>query len=257
MKIVKNPRLFEHFIRLLFWSISLTESREFRTLLDVGFTLFFLSLWLQNSEAGPIHGSAPSDPTTYEAITGDSADDDHTVWDSFYQKKNHAFGRDAVGFLKDHLKLLKKGRAFVPAMGEGRNAIFLAKNGFQVDGVDLSSVAVDRAIEEARAQKTSLKGLVADLNQYRYPKDTYDLVLLSLFFSPALMPKFKSSLKKGGYFVVYLKLDTGKPAKTASPDDFFVKASTLKSTLSDLEILTFREYKDQGEDVIAALARKP
>jgi hypothetical protein len=114
------------------------------------------------------------DPNTYESITGDSVEDDHGVWDSFYKKRNHAFGKEPVGFLKEHLRTLKKGRAFVPAMGEGRNAIFLARSGFKVDGVDLSSVAVDRAVDEARSQNTSIKGVVADLFQFQYPKETYE-----------------------------------------------------------------------------------
>ncbi|NDG83691.1 MAG: hypothetical protein EBX52_01465 [Proteobacteria bacterium] len=132
--------------------MSLTESREFRTLQSVGFlSLIFLFALSPALHSGSAQGSPPADPATYESITGDSVDDEHGVWDSFYKKKNHAFGKEPVAFLKEHLRNLRKGRAFVPAMGEGRNAIFLARNGFKVDGVDLSSVAVDRAVEEALA----------------------------------------------------------------------------------------------------------
>jgi len=223
----------------------------------VGFlSLLFLFGLSTATRADPVRSRAPLDAAAYESITGDSVDDDHGVWDSFYKKRNHAFGKEPVAFLKEHLRNLRKGRAFVPAMGEGRNAIFLAKSGFKVDGVDLSSVAVDRAVEEALAQKTSIKGVVADLFQYQYQKETYDLVFVSLFYAAPLVPKFKSILKRGGFLMMYLKLDTGKPSRKNSPDDFLVRASELKSDVADLELVDYREFRDRNGDVVAVLARK-
>jgi tellurite methyltransferase len=215
----------------------------------------FLLLVLSHLPA--VHAGTPEDSRTYEAITGESADDDHSAWDSFYKKKDHAFGRDAVGFLKEHLHRLKRGEGFVPAMGEGRNALYLARNGFKVLGVDLSSVAVDRAIAEARSQRLPLQGVVADLFSYPYPREKFDFVFLSLFYSPALLPRFKSTLKKGGQLMIYLKLDTGRGRDRSAPDDFTVKPGELKSALSDFEIVTYREFRDQSVDVVGVLARKP
>jgi hypothetical protein len=208
--------------------------------------------------AGPIHGSSNGNPAAYEAVTGESPDEERSVWDSFYKNKANVFGKEAVGFLKDHLHRLKKrGRAFVPAMGEGRNAVFLAKNGFKVDGVDLSEVAVDRAVDEARRQKVDVKGIVADLTKYQYPSEAYDLVVVSLFYMPELMPKFKKTLKRGGYILVYVKQDTGKPSPHLSPDDFLVKGADLKASLRDFETISYKEYKDHDVDVVAILSRKP
>ena len=202
-------------------------------------------------------GGLPApDSATFEAITGDSSEEDHSAWDRFYKKKNHAFGKEAIGFLKENLNLLKRGRAFVPAMGEGRNAVFLARNGFRVEGVDLSKIAVDRAIEEAKAKNTSIKGIVADLFEYPYPKEAYDFILVSLFYSERLLPKLKAALKKGGHIMFYLKRETGKAGSSATPDDFFVKTGDLKASLSDFETLIYREFVDQGVDMIAVLARK-
>ncbi len=247
----------EHFILHLFWSISLTESREFRTLLFVKKLLFFQILALSNAFAGPVHGPTNNSPSTFEAVTGDSPDEERSVWDSFYKNKANAFGKEAIGFLKEHLHQVKKGRAFVPAMGEGRNAIYLAKHGFKVDGVDLSEVAVDRAVEAARHQKADIKGIVADLTTYQYPNETYDFIVLSLFYMPNLMPKFKKTLKRGGHIMIYVKADNGKPTQQNSPDDFLVKGSDLKTALRDFETISYKEYKDHDVEVVAILARKP
>jgi tellurite methyltransferase len=202
--------------------------------------------------------SALAGPTSgYEAATGDSPDEERSIWDSFYEHKANVFGKEAVGFLKEHLHRIRKGRAFVPAMGEGRNAVYLARHGFKVDGVDLSPIAVDRAVELARSQHVSLKGIVADLLTYPYPLNTYDFVFVSLFYMESLMPKFKQSVKSGGHLMVYVKADTGKATAGSTPDDFLVKASTLKGALRDFRILSFKEYRDHGVDVLAVLARKP
>ncbi len=202
------------------------------------------------AHAGHVHGGSASDAATYEAVTGDSADEDRAVWDSFYKTKSNAFGKEAVGFLKDNIHLVSKGRAFVPAMGEGRNAIYLAKKGFNVEGNDLSETAVNRAIDEAKAQGVVLKGVVADLNQYRYPENYYDFLFVSLFYSSDLLPKFKRSLKKGGYIMLYNRLNTGHPSQKNSPDDFLVKSAELKLALKDFQIKSFKEYKDHGIDVV-------
>jgi tellurite methyltransferase len=227
-------------------------------MMQVVFTLFLISLLGMNSaHAGRPH-SGNNDPSTYEAITGDSADDDRSMWDSFYKTKSNAFGKEAVGFLKDHLhEIKKKGRAFVPAMGEGRNAIFLAKRGFLVDGNDLSEVAVEHALDAAKSQKVEMKGIVGDLTEYKYPENYYDFVMVSLFYMGEVIPKFKKSLKKGGYIMFYEKLDTGKPGANTSPDDFLVKTEELKAALKDFDIKIFKEYKDHDVAVVGVLARKP
>lgn len=218
---------------------------------------YLLHFLILSTTAGPVHGGGANDPSTYEAITGESADEDRSVWDSYYKNRDHTSGKEAVGFLRDNLHLVKRGRAFVPAMGEGRNAIYLAKKGFTVEGVDISEVAVDRALQDAKAQKVSIKGTVADLLEYKYPDEAFDFIVISQFYIDSLNSKFKKSLKKGGYILFYEKLDTGKPQKKASPDDFLVKAADLKKALQDFELKVVREYKDQKDDVIGILARKP
>jgi tellurite methyltransferase len=221
-------------------------------------TLSIFCLSLACTGAGvPAWSAPPSGLSGYEAVTGDSPDEERSIWDSFYEHKSNVFGKEAVGFLKENLHRVRKGRAFVPAMGEGRNAVYLARHGFQVDGVDLSPIAVDRAVELARSQHVSVKGIVADLTNYAYPLQAYDFVFVSLFYMEQLIPKFKQVVKPGGHIMVYVKADTGKPSAGNTPDDFLVKNSTLKAAFKDFQTLSFKEYRDHGVDVIAILARRP
>ncbi|MBS1959484.1 MAG: methyltransferase domain-containing protein [Bdellovibrionales bacterium] len=207
--------------------------------------------------AGPIRGEN-SDKVSYEAITGESADEDKSVWDSFYRDKNHGLEKDPVSFLKDYIHLIPKGRAFVPAMGEGRNAIFLAKKGFEVDGNDISDVAIEKTLGEAKQQKVMIKTILADLSKYSFPEDYYDFVLVSLFYSKALIPKFKASVRKGGYIMFYNRVvDTSSKRKSSIPDEFLVKPSDLKEGLKDFKIKAYKEYSDQGIKVVGILAQRP
>ena len=59
-------------------------------------------------------------------------------------------------FLVENIELLPKGRVFDVAMGEGRNAVCLAKMGFEVEGVDISAEAVNMALELARKSGVNL-----------------------------------------------------------------------------------------------------
>jgi 2-polyprenyl-3-methyl-5-hydroxy-6-metoxy-1,4-benzoquinol methylase len=62
----------------------------------------------------------------------------------------HERGFEPAQLLVDNIELLPKGRALDVAMGAGQNAIYLAKMGFDVEGVDISPEAVSSALEVAR-----------------------------------------------------------------------------------------------------------
>ena len=202
--------------------------------------------------------SPSSDHVSYEAVTGESADEDKTVWDTFYKNKNFAYGKEAIEFLRSSISLIPRGRAFVPAMGEGRNAIFLAKQGFMVDGNDISDVAVDKTLAEAKKQNVSIKANVADLNQYPYPESYYDFILVSLFYEKSLIPQFKKALKKGGYIMFYNKIASTTLVKDGSPSDFTVKQGELKDAFKEYKIVKpYQEYIENGSKMAVILAKKP
>lgn len=70
-------------------------------------------------------------------------------WDKRYKTKGYICGTRTVKFLKENIGLLPKGKALVLAMGEGRNAVYLAKNGFEVEGCDISEFAIEKALRLA------------------------------------------------------------------------------------------------------------
>ncbi len=191
---------------------------------------------------------------TYEAITGESADEDKSFWDTFYKQNNYIFGKDAVGFLKENLSKIPRGKAFVPAMGEGRNAVYLAKHGFDVTGNDLSDVAIDKAMVLAKKNSVNIKAAVLDIKQYKFMENQFDFIFISLFYDRSLLPQFKKSLKKGGFIMFYQEIYDGDPKK--APSLFWVKHHELRETLKDWKMISYKEYLDHGKKVVGALAQK-
>jgi len=68
-------------------------------------------------------------------------------------------------FLTENIDLLPRGHALDVAMGTGRNAIYLAKMGFEVEGVDTSYQAIEEALARAREVGVSIKTRVEDLER--------------------------------------------------------------------------------------------
>src|SRR4030042_4518712 len=70
---------------------------------------------------------------------------DQMRWDKRFKGREFAFGKEANPFLRRHIGLLPTGKALDIATGEGRNAVFLARYGFDVDAVDISKTGLKKA----------------------------------------------------------------------------------------------------------------
>jgi SAM-dependent methyltransferase len=70
------------------------------------------------------------------------------------------------------------------ACGEGRNAIWLAEQGWRVTAVDFSEVAIERAKKLAERRGVDVAWLCADLASYQPPEGVFQLVLISYLQLP-------------------------------------------------------------------------
>jgi len=117
------------------------------------------------------------------------------------QEKEFALGKEPNPFLKKHIHLLPKGKALDIASGEGRNAVFLAQQGFEVDAVDISGKGLKKAQKLAREQGVKIKTFLVDLDQYQIEKERYDLIANFYYLKRRLIPRIKKGIKKGGRVV--------------------------------------------------------
>ena len=145
------------------------------------------------------------------------------MWDERYSTQEYVYGKLPNDFLLERYHSFKPGGAVLClAEGEGRNAVFLAKKGFRVTGMDSSKVGKEKALELAKEHNVEIEYEVADLEKADLGENKWDAIV-SIF---AHMPKswrndlhqriFKA-LKPGGVLLLegyskeQLALGTGGP----------------------------------------------
>jgi SAM-dependent methyltransferase len=103
---------------------------------------------------------------------------DSASWDRRYQGSGLVWTARPNRFLVAETETLAPGRAIDLACGEGRNAIWLAEQGWQAVGVDFSEVGLQKARELASARGVDVEWVAADLLDYRPDPHAFDLVLV-------------------------------------------------------------------------------
>jgi SAM-dependent methyltransferase len=125
------------------------------------------------------------------------------VWNELFAKRQ---GREFPynKFLADTIKGMKPGTALDIGMGEGRNALFLATQGWQVTGFDISDVGIQLAREAAQKRGLRLEILHDDADRFDYGRQRWDLVVGMYMHSVITRNagKIIDSLKLGGILVV-------------------------------------------------------
>lgn len=144
---------------------------------------------------------------------------------------------------------LKPGKALDLACGAGRNAIFLADNGWNVTAVDNSSVGIDIAEKRAAEKGVEVDFRVADLEkgEFEIQSNAYDLICDFYYLQRDLFPQMKTGVKIGGIIVSTIHLyDTG-----GDTSPFLLNDGELREYFRDFRILHYYETsltdKDPGE----------
>ncbi len=96
------------------------------------------------------------------------------MWDTRYSNPNFVYGTAPNDFLRQFAHRIPKGRVLSLAEGEGRNAVYLASQGYTVTGVDSSAVGMEKAQRLAAERSVTLTTIVADLAQFPIEPNTWD-----------------------------------------------------------------------------------
>jgi SAM-dependent methyltransferase len=112
---------------------------------------------------------------------------DRAAWDARYAAAGHVWGAEPNRFVVEVVEDRPPGRALDLACGEGRNAVWLARRGWRVTGVDFSPVALAKAAELAAAAGLAAEAVElveADVLEWRPPSGAFDLVLVAYLHLP-------------------------------------------------------------------------
>lgn len=195
------------------------------------------------------------------------------MWDERYQQTDFVYGEAPNDFLAEKAGLLRKGRCLCLAEGQGRNAVWLAEQGFSVTAVDQSSVGMVKARELAARRGVTIQTEVADLADFDLGADRWDSIVSIFGHLPSALRRdvhrrVVDALAPGGTFLLeaytpdqLATSGTGGPADS----DMLLTLEKLAEELGDLDILfsqeTVREVNEgsfhHGEGaVVQFVARK-
>lgn len=141
-----------------------------------------------------------------------------SAWEEAYRRVGLLWGLKPDPMLIEYAGLVPKGNVFDLGIGEGRNALFFAKMGYEVEGVDLSQTAVERCIRRAEKANLKVEAEVGDLRDVGIPEGRYSLIITAWvlnFFkrkeAEEIISKMKNGLKNDGlvYFAVFSVDDPG------------------------------------------------
>lgn len=196
------------------------------------------------------------------------------MWDQRYSQPGFAYGTEPNDFLAENAEryFSPGGEVLCLAEGEGRNAVFLARLGFRVTGVDSSSVGLDKARKLAQQHGTSIRTVVADLGDFDLGIARWDGIVSIWCHTPStlrarLHRSVVAALAPGGVFLLeaytpkQLELKTGGPPTA----DMMMTLAAVREELADLEWLSGEEklrdvhegsYHNGSSAVLQVLARK-
>ena len=174
------------------------------------------------------------------------------TWDARFSTDDYIFGTAPNAWLTQHRDLLAPGsRVLAVADGEGRNSVWLAQQGLQVDAFDISPVGVGKAIRLANDVGVQVNYQIASAENFDWKVGEYDAVVAIFiqFADPetraTLFKRMKSALKPDG--VILLQGYTPKQLdyKTGGPPnlDHLYTETLLRDAFSDMNILELQAYE--------------
>jgi SAM-dependent methyltransferase len=187
-------------------------------------------------------------------------------WNNRYSEKEFAYGTKPNEFFKEQIDKIIPGNALFLGEGEGRNAVYAAKLGWQVDAVDFSSSAKDKAFKLAKENKVKINYDVCDLNDYKFKQNHYDLIVMIFVHLPLDLRRYVfqnsiASLKQNGKMIIevfskeQLNNSSGGPQSIEllySEDDLLGLAKDLNAELIESKSINLDEgeYHKGKADVI-------
>lgn len=130
-------------------------------------------------------------------------------WQERFAAPGYRFGKKPNEFLVSCKPLLPRaGKALAVADGEGRNGVWLARQGLDVVSADFSPAAQDKARALATEHGVNVTFVEADAHAWDYPENAFDVVvdIFTQFSAPADRARkwagMRKALKRGGLLIV-------------------------------------------------------
>ncbi len=194
------------------------------------------------------------------------------MWDQKYSAEHYIYGTEPNHFLEKNFSVIPAGKVLCLAEGEGRNAVFLAQQGYAVTAVDSSSVGLEKARRLADKNGVSIEIVYSDLAEYDLGERQWDGVVSIFCHIPEQIRKqvhrrVVNALKDDGILLLEAYTPDQLQHRTGGPqsEDMMYSASRLRNELEGLQfdhlvelernIIEGTKHTGMGA-VVQAIARK-
>ncbi|ACB33521.1 Methyltransferase type 11 [Leptothrix cholodnii SP-6] len=180
-----------------------------------------------------------------------SFEDPAGTWNRRFDQDDYLFGIEPNEWLREQAHHWRAGQRILSvADGEGRNSVWLAGQGLQVDAFDIAEIGVAKARRLAASRGVAVDFTVADCDGFPWPQATYDGVaaIFVQFADPALRARLfanmAASLKPGGVLVLLGYTPRQLVYRTGGPPlaSHLYTEAMLREAFAEMDLLTLREY---------------
>ena len=157
----------------------------------------------------------------------------------------YKFNKNANALLVETVKGMKSGKALDLGMGQGRNAIYLAKKGWNVTGVDIADEAVALALKRAKESEVTIDARVVPMETFDFGINKWDLIVhvYEGCFDYARVNKIEKALKPGGVLVFeFFHRDAGIEMKRPT---FGCETNAVKSVVEQVGGFKILRYTEE------------
>ncbi|MBU3541298.1 class I SAM-dependent methyltransferase [Polynucleobacter sp. UB-Tiil-W10] len=176
-------------------------------------------------------------------------------WNERFDKEEFIFGKEPNEYLVEKASqyLKPQDKVLCIADGEGRNGVWLAKQGMQVVGFDASDIALAKARQFAKDNQVEVEYSFSDTDSYPWQENTYDAVI-AIFIQFAdramrarIFEQAYKTLKPGGLFILQGYTPKQLEYKTGGPSliEHLYTEDLIKSLTKDFETLELVSYEKE------------
>jgi 2-polyprenyl-3-methyl-5-hydroxy-6-metoxy-1,4-benzoquinol methylase len=180
-------------------------------------------------------------------------------WNRFFSNPPATFNSQPNAFMVVMIKGLQPGRALEIGMGQGRNSVYLAKQGWNVTGFDIGDVGMKIAREAAAQAGVKITTVNAAMEEFDYGTNQWDLIVAT-YEGASWREKAVRALKPGGIVIVegFLRAPGTPPGASFGPNE-------LLKFFTDLNLRILRYEDTNGKPdfgtapgrVVRLCAQKP
>jgi SAM-dependent methyltransferase len=194
-------------------------------------------------------------------------------WDERFADEGYFYGVAPNDFLASQFETIPLGRVLCLAEGEGRNAVFLAEQGYQVTAVDASQVGLDKAVKLAKDRGVRITTVQADLAEYQIEPNSWQGIVSIFCHLPSELRQqvhraATDGLVSGGVIILEAYTPAQLNNTTGGPptEELMMTEALLREDFKELDIVHLTELKRDviegrghtgAADVVQLTAVKP